>query len=471
MGIVVSAHHIGLDERVALKFLLPEALTQRVVLERFLREARAAAKIKSEHIARVIDVGTVNGGAPYIAMEYLEGADLATLLKTNGCFSVKDAVDLVLQTCEALAEAHALGIVHRDLKPPNLFCVRRPDGRNAIKVLDFGISKVAEASVFAQGVTQSGAMLGTPAYVSPEQLHHPKSVDMRTDVWALGVVLFELLTGTTPFEAESLAEIAMKITYAACPPVQVLRSDVPDALAAVILRCLEKERERRFPTVGELALALGAFGSRHARNSVDRVLSTLAAAGLATYEPPESSDPRRLGARLQADARPLHPAEPSPAVSPNVNVGDPRSISPRGDVFRQRVGVAAPSKKKWANVAFVGAGLLLLVAIAAGSALASSWASSAWRDEPRKAATEAPISTGAPAPLDSTLPAKTESSPAPSTSSTTAASRSPQRAHRPPRPSVSSGGAPSATAPLADCTVPYFIDTDGHRQYKTECIQ
>jgi serine/threonine-protein kinase len=167
MGVVVAAHHIQLDEKVALKFLLPDALGNSEAVSRFAREARAAVKIKSEHVARVMNVGTLPNGAPYMVMEYLDGGDLAAWLRERGALSVEQAVEFVLQACEAIAEAHALGIVHRDLKPANLFCIRRADGRLSIKVLDFGISKMSQFGGSGQSaMTQATGTMGSPLYMS-----------------------------------------------------------------------------------------------------------------------------------------------------------------------------------------------------------------------------------------------------------------------------------------------------------------
>src|SRR5512146_2483854 len=183
MGVVVAAHHLHLDEKVAIKFLLFEALKNAEVVARFAREARAAVKIKSEHVARVSDVGTLENGSPYMVMEYLEGDDLSHLLAARGRFAVGEAIDFVLQACEAIAEAHVLGIVHRDLKPANLFCIRRADGRLSVKVLDFGISKMntvgaggAASSTGGrdQSMTRTSAIMGSPLYMSPEQLQSSK---------------------------------------------------------------------------------------------------------------------------------------------------------------------------------------------------------------------------------------------------------------------------------------------------------
>jgi serine/threonine-protein kinase len=280
MGVVVAAHHIQLDEKVALKFLLPDALYDSESVSRFAREARAAVKIKSEHVARVIDVGTLPNGAPYMVMEYLEGHDLSVLLEKHGALPIGEVVEFVLQACEAIADAHALGIVHRDLKPANLFRTERSDGQPSIKVLDFGISKVTTPGAPGHDMTKSSALLGSPLYMSPEQMKLSKSVDARTDIWSLGVILFELLTGHPPFSAEAVTELAIKVAQEPAPLLRAFRFDAPEGLEQVIAKCLEKDRARRFQTVGELAIALGGFAPRHARISVDRVLGTLRRAGM-----------------------------------------------------------------------------------------------------------------------------------------------------------------------------------------------
>lgn len=200
MGVVVAAHHVQLDESVAIKLLLPEKGGTPISARRFVREARAAVKIKSEHVARVFDVGTLEDGAPFIVMEFLEGSDLADWLARNGPLPIPQAVDFVLQACVALAEAHQLGIVHRDLKPSNLFCTRRSDGQITVKVLDFGISKMRDVGVSVSGAaTGEGTLLGSPLYMSPEQLNSSRDVESATDVWSLGVVLYQLLSGAMPF--------------------------------------------------------------------------------------------------------------------------------------------------------------------------------------------------------------------------------------------------------------------------------
>jgi len=280
MGIVVAATHLQLDERVALKFLLPEALVNPEAVERFAREARAAVKIKSEHVARVSDVGTLESGSPYMVMEYLHGEDLAAWVRRNGAMAVPDAVEFLLQACEAIAEAHALGIVHRDLKPANLFVTRRVDGSPCIKVLDFGISKLTVPGATPEfAMTKTSTVMGSPLYMSPEQMSSSRNVDQRTDIWALGVILYESLTGRVPFEAETMPQLCGMILQDPPRPLSELRPDLPPGLQQVVLRCLEKNREQRFNNVAELASALAPFGAHAAQRSAERISRVLGAAG------------------------------------------------------------------------------------------------------------------------------------------------------------------------------------------------
>jgi serine/threonine protein kinase len=272
MGVVVAAHHLQLDEPVAIKFVHPQALGNVEALARFDREARALAKIRSEHVARVLDVGRLEDGTPFMVMEYLEGTDLSARLEKFGPLPVEEAVEYVLQVCDALAEAHSLGIVHRDLKPANLFCTTGRDGLPLIKVLDFGISKTGSGhSGSEQGLTSTRAVLGSPEYMSPEQIATPRTVDARTDIWSLGAILFEFLTGRVPFEADSLLALAVRIANESPSSLASLRLDAPSTLESVILKCLEKDRAMRYRHVGELAAALAAFAPVRARSAVDRI--------------------------------------------------------------------------------------------------------------------------------------------------------------------------------------------------------
>jgi serine/threonine-protein kinase len=293
MGVVVAALHIGLDERVAIKFLLPEALGNAEAVARFAREARAAVKIKSQHVARVSDVGVLETGAPYMVMEFLQGQDLSQRLRDGGPLPISDAIDFVLQACEALAEAHALGMVHRDLKPANLFLARHADGSPCVKVLDFGISKVTSPSSSGQdfGMTKTRAVMGSPLYMSPEQMASSRDVDGRADIWAIGTILYELLSGRVPFLGDTMPQLCAMILQEQPPSLRQFRPDVPELLEQTILRCLEKDRNRRFPNVAELAHALLPFGSRLAGRSVERIAKVLTAAGISSSElaPPATS--------------------------------------------------------------------------------------------------------------------------------------------------------------------------------------
>src|SRR5579859_2222425 len=221
MGVVVAARHEQLDQHVAIKFVRDDALDNEDAVARFLREARAAVKLRSEHAAKVLDVGTLESGAPYMVMEFLEGSDLAAVLSDNGPLPVEDVAEYIMQACEAVAEAHAAGIVHRDLKPQNLFLTQTVGGGARVKVLDFGVSKTLHGNpTTGGGLTQTRSMLGSPLYMSPEQMRSSRDVDARSDVWAFGVVLFQLLTRRWPFEAETMPELCLKVV-----------SDPPQSLA------------------------------------------------------------------------------------------------------------------------------------------------------------------------------------------------------------------------------------------------
>ncbi|MBI4702345.1 MAG: protein kinase [Deltaproteobacteria bacterium] len=278
MGIVLCARHLELRKRVALKFLLPETAALPNASERFLREARAAVAIESEHVARVLDVGRLESGVPYMVMEYLSGSDLRQHLRVRAPLPVPEAVDLLLQACDAIAYAHALGVVHRDLKPANLFVTTRPDGSVHVKVLDFGLSKVAldVAGGAPEGsLTGSGVLAGSPQYAAPEQLRSLRDVDERADVWALGVVLYEMLTGERPFSGDSLIDLCMSIVTKPYPAPRTLRADLPVELEAAIGGCLEKKLSQRIVSVAELARRLAPFASPAGRArvaSIERVL-------------------------------------------------------------------------------------------------------------------------------------------------------------------------------------------------------
>jgi serine/threonine protein kinase len=271
-GYVVKAHHLELGEAVAIKILRDDRETDPQTLKRFKREAQLVVRLKSEHVARVLDVGNLPNGAPYMIMELLEGGDLGHVLD-SGPLPITTAVDYILQTCEAVAEAHSLGIVHRDIKPSNLFLAQLPGRPPIIKVLDFGISKSTKrrSKDTDLRLTQTQSILGTPAYMSPEQMRDAKSVDVRSDIWALGAVLYELVEGELPFEALNFAELVINVSTQD-PRNMMLAPE----LRSVIERCLAKRLDERFQTVAELAQALAPFGTREtAREYVGRIFQLL----------------------------------------------------------------------------------------------------------------------------------------------------------------------------------------------------
>lgn len=261
MGVVVAAVHIELDHKVAIKVLRSDFASNASVAERFRREARAACKIKSPHGAHVLDVGTTEDGLPYMVMEYLDGNDLAEELERTGCFSVEQAASFVLQAADAIAEAHHSGIIHRDLKPANLFLAARGETK-AVKVLDFGISKsLTDTNPQSPALTHTQALIGSPMYMSPEQLDSPRTVDERTDIWSLGVVLYELVSGHPPFMAEGIAGLIKQIVSEEPAPLSSLGIEAPAEFEAIIHKCLAKKRDNRFASVNELAQALAPYAS------------------------------------------------------------------------------------------------------------------------------------------------------------------------------------------------------------------
>jgi serine/threonine protein kinase len=292
MGVVVEARHIALDERVALKFLLPEYANHPEASARFLREARAAVRIKSEHIARVSDVGRLDSSAPYMVMEFLEGCDLSHVLEKSGVLAVEDAVDYVIQGCDAIIEAHSLGIVHRDLKPANLFLSKRPNGEPIIKVLDFGISKTSEAGV--DNLTKTTAAMGSALYMSPEQMQQTRGVDHRTDIYALGISLYELLAGRQPFYAETMPQLCAEIFAGMPTPIRQLRPEISDGLAAVLERAYARDRELRYQTIAEFVAALAPWAPARSQPVIDSI------AKLASIEAPKAGVPGQSPLSLAA---------------------------------------------------------------------------------------------------------------------------------------------------------------------------
>ena len=272
MGVVVAAEHLALGRRVAIKLLKPELVGRGDIEGRFLREARAIARLRSEHVIDVLDVGTLSTGIPYFVMEHLSGIDLGTVLARRGPLPIGDVVEYALQTLEALAQAHRQGIVHRDLKPTNLFLTEREDGSACVKVLDFGVSKLIGWEVTGDGmVTRKGMVLGSPMYMSPEHIRDSSTVDARTDLWSLGAVMHELLTGKAPFDRGGLQLVLRAVCTEPYQPPE--RSDLPPELRAILVRCLAKRRSERFEDAAALGRAFQPLvRTAAAQVSVDRIL-------------------------------------------------------------------------------------------------------------------------------------------------------------------------------------------------------
>lgn len=338
MGVVLAAKHLQLGQRVAIKFMRDEATVDPHAVSRFLREAQAAAALSSEHVTKVLDVGTLESGAPYMVMEFLAGVDLGAVVRRDGPLPVRDAVGVVLQACEAIAEAHAMGIVHRDLKPANLFIARRVDGSSLVKVLDFGISKLTELNDARrrEDLTASGSIMGSPGYMSPEQVRNAKAADARSDIWSLGVILYEIVTGRNPFIGETIGETFARIVSEDPPPIQSLRADVPGGLAEVVRQCLERTIGARIPTIDSLASKLAPFGPEDARATVERI--------------------RRITASLRALRE-----------GPQATVAAPETM------MAPNTGMIAPSTGMMAPNTGTGAAAWLRSAASPPSAQASSW--------------------------------------------------------------------------------------------------
>jgi serine/threonine-protein kinase len=450
MGVVVAATHLDLQETVALKFLLPEALMQKDAVERFLREARAVRKLKSEHVVKVIDVGRLSdSGLPYMAMELLAGEDLSHALERNGAFQSAIACDLLIQACDAIAEAHSVGIVHRDIKPANLFALSAPvKGRTFIKVLDFGIAKVIDAG--GDG-TKTQAVMGSASYMSPEQMRSSKKVDGRTDIWALGVTLYELLTARHPFEGESLPELILAITSDDPVPPRTYRPDLPRELETVVLKCLDKNPDRRFRTAGDLAAALAPFASAELRQQA----LAIGARGSFVEFASEASTGGFAAVPLVV-----------PPATPSSQVGAPSSQSNRSSTAGEAATVNAfaisksgasspdvrPPARRGAMVGVLALGavgllgVLVFVVSSLGKSTTTQPASAASEVASADTTPSASAAASASARAASSRPDDTRTNDPMSTSTTTEGPRAPRPEARP----AGKAGTPAAKTPSAD---------------------
>jgi serine/threonine-protein kinase len=320
MGVVLAAQHLQLGQKVAIKLLLANSTEREPASTRFLREARAAAGLHSDHVVRIYDLGTLESGVPFMVMELLRGSDLGTVIETRGPLPVNLALEYVLQACDAIAEAHALGIIHRDLKPSNLFLTRRSDGEPLIKVLDFGISKALGPDSQLEGeLTATRTVLGSPFYMSPEQVRDSKNVDSRSDVWALGVILQELITGEPAFFADTFPGICAAIV--ADPPVSIRaqRSDVPEEVEAIVRRCLEKNPRDRYQSVPELMRALEALLPRRSRSLPSVRPVAREAHGVSTNAPTVAILPETIAsAEVEPEEKPDLSLSHGPVATPQL---------------------------------------------------------------------------------------------------------------------------------------------------------
>jgi serine/threonine-protein kinase len=320
MGIVLEAHDLLLDRTVAIKIMRGEATRDERTRQRFFQEARAAASLQTDHVVRVLDIGTLPGGEPFIVMERLVGHDLETLLEHSGPLPIPQLVDYVLQALVAIGHAHSRGIIHRDLKPPNIFVTTGANGQPVVKVLDFGVAKATGDSKVGGTLTQTSQTIGSPRYMAPEQLLDSRNVDARTDIWSIGVVLFELATGKTPFEGERMTALAVAIVNDRHPRLTKLRPDAPPVLEAIIDRCLQKYAPKRFANVTELADALLPLSSAAPSSRESHQELTKLASSAASRDRPQAE----LENTLRALQMPGHPtvsfAEAERATPPGADL-------------------------------------------------------------------------------------------------------------------------------------------------------
>lgn len=326
MGLVIAARHVELDELFAMKVMLPEMLEDAEAMERFVREARAAVRLKGEHVARVHDVGKLENGSPYILMEHLAGDDLSSLLEKRGALPLHEAAQYVLQACEAIAEAHLHNIVHRDLKPANLFLTARANGTPCIKVLDFGISKnIDPVKKFGPTLTVTGMFMGSPAFMSPEQMLNGKTVDTRCDIWALGAILYELTTGALPFVGATMPELVAKVMNETPPPPSALRSDLVASFDKVVFTCLQKVPGMRYQTVEDLMVALQPF----AENKRQQIVKPVSAGAT----PADQQDQNELN--LAPTVKPPKIEEPPKVAAQQAVETTTRKVKPKSELIEQ----------------------------------------------------------------------------------------------------------------------------------------
>jgi serine/threonine protein kinase len=461
MGVVYAANHELLGQSVALKVLRPSVARNATTVARFVNEGRAAARLENIHVARVMDVGTIDGGLPFLVFEFLDGADLSVVLEARGPLPFTMVVDYLMEALEAIAEAHSVGIVHRDLKPSNLFLARRKDG-DVIKVLDFGIAKAITDTTGPGGaMTSTQAVLGSPSYMSPEQLRSAKNIDARADIWSLGVIAYELLTGALPFEAQNVVALFAIIQETDPRPLGELRPDVPPGLVAAVHACLRRSASDRFACVTDLAQELAPHGSPPAAVSLQRIRAILpgprpvARSGL-DFAPLESRS-ARTDVGFTATLPAYSPA--SLAVS-NGGAVSPVAQTTDGVISQRTPGL--PTRRN--RVLLVAAGVALAAAVLGGGVLAMRGGS--------HPANPAATATATATPVTSTVPPSPEPEPTPAAAATTTAAVTTATATT--KASVTTtratATARSTSTPRPSCNPPYTIDSAGRRIPKPECL-
>jgi serine/threonine protein kinase len=454
MAAIFAAEHVVLGQRVAVKVLFAESARNPETVERLLREARASARLQTAHVARVLDAGVLDNTAPFLVMEYLDGRDLGAVAAQRGPMPPEEVADFVLQALEGLAHAHAAGIIHRDLKPSNLFLTEMPDGSQILKVLDFGVSKSLTpdpGGSMAKALTGS-QVIGSPMYMSPEQVRNARGVDARSDIFSLGITMYELLTGVMPFEGDGVGETLAAILDAAPVAPRTHAPSLPKSLEKVVLRCLKKAREDRYSTVAELARALAPFGSGRWSELPARIQATLNNAHRASSPDSLAGVSTESEPHIQVD--PLAPTIPPPSLAPsgslalvrtNVNLSRP-SVTPRraarsfvgGALAGAAIGILT-GLVGWYGTALRAPGGVASAAARAGAELAAP------------APVPAPAAAPAPAPEAlAELPALTQPAPpsTPAESPANRASPAPSQTARAAAPS------PSKAAPKAPRTPP-----------------
>jgi eukaryotic-like serine/threonine-protein kinase len=288
MGVVVRVAPLDGEGVFALKFLRPSVARDETAAKRFLREAEAARRIESPHVVKIPDVGELASGAPYLVMEYLEGSTLDERLAGGKSLPVAQACDLALQVAEGLAAAHAMGVLHRDIKPANLYLTTGPEGAELVKIADFGVSKILDPDgPEGQGLTRTQTSIGSPLYMSPEQMRSARTADFRADQWSLGAVLYRMITGHLPFDAKSLPRVCVQVLTGDFEPMATHCPDLPAALAATVERCLRVEPAERYADIAELAAALAPFAGSGGPERAERCRAILGAGRTATPPPAE----------------------------------------------------------------------------------------------------------------------------------------------------------------------------------------